>query len=478
MKKSIVLIILLICLTVNTMGVHANDEIIFSDVPEDNWATQNIKYLVSNNVINGFPDGTFKPSFNINKDAFIKMAVTALGYTNIENDSKYWATNYINKAIELGLIKEDQFFNYQEPITREEMASIIAKAIDDTGNEKARNLIEDYVKDFSSVSYYYKEDVKDAYLLGIITGLPDGTFKPQNYSTRAEASAIIHRMMDKWQRKPFRAIQEDASDENDNDSSVSDNNGHEDNSSNKDNGNEVDERNNGSGTEIDEDTQIEYVHRVEDGEVIYSSEKIMKILKEYPLTPNQYSNDFEENNRICTKLDTKRMGYTQASKDAKEFIETLFTRDYKKLDKEKYAETLLYWLRAWWNYRDTSLKPKEFTKLWVGETEKWKVQQDIIFVTDSYRMGLINDRCHEILRGRLYFRYNNHENPDNIKHELELPEQMYSQVENLQMGKWYYVDVDVEMGRPMTNLNITWETSKYMLHSYHYLNDIRLVEGQ
>lgn len=474
MKKSILSIILLLCLTVNTLGVHANDEVMFSDVKEDNWATQNIKYLVSNNVINGFPDGTFKPSFNINKDAFIKMAVTALGYTDIENDSKYWATNYINKAIELGLIKEDQFFNYQEPITREEMASIISKAIDDKGNEKARDLIEDYVKDFSSVSYYYKEDVKDAYLLGIITGLPDGTFKPQNYSTRAEASAIIHRMMDKWQRKPFRYIREDMPNDG-----INDDNNNEDNGSNKDNGNEeVDESNNGSGTGIDEDTPIEYVHRVEDGKVIYSSEKIMKILKEYPLTPNQYSNDFEENNRICTDMQVERMEYTQASKEAKEFIETLFTRDYKKLDKEKYAETLLYWLRAWWNYRDTSLKPKEFTKLWVDETEKWKVQQDMIFVTDGYRMILGNDQNNPLVRGRIYFRYDNHDNPDNIKHELELPQKMYNQIQNLQLKRWYYVDVDIEMFRPMTNLNITWKTSKFMLYDYHFLSDIKIVEVQ
>ena len=460
-KKGFIISLISIIFTLTINAVDTS----FTDVPEDHWAKSNIKYLVTNNVINGFPDNTFKPTFNINKDAFIKMTVTALGYTDIENDPSYWANNYIEKAIELGLINEDQFFNYNEPITREEMSSIISKAIDDTGNEKARYLIEDYVKDFSLVSYQYKEDVKEAYLLGIITGLPDGTFRPQDYSTRAEASAIIHRMMDKWQRKPFKEIQEDAPNEESN--TISDNNSDQ----HEPNNNTEPDKNNTEDNK-DKETPIEYIHKIEDGKVIYSSEKIMKILKEYPLIPNRYSNDFEENNRICTEVDIKRMEYTQASKEAKEFIETLFTRDYKTLNKKEYDKTILYWLRAWWNYRDTDYKPKEFTKLWADETEKWNIKQGMIFVTDSYRMGLINDDCHEILRGRMYFKYDNHDNPDNIFHEMDLT------IDNLNVGKWYYVDVDVEMFRPMTNLDITWETSKYMLYSLHYLSEVKLVEGQ
>ncbi len=113
------------------------------------------------------------------------------------------AQPFIDKAVELGIIEQDQFVSYKEPITREEMSSIIAKAIKDEEKADTRSLVENYVKDFSSVSYTYVEDVKDAYAFGIITGMPDSTFRPQSESTRAQASAIIHRMIDKKQRKPF-----------------------------------------------------------------------------------------------------------------------------------------------------------------------------------------------------------------------------------------------------------------------------------
>lgn len=101
----------------------------------------------------------------------------------------------------------------------------------------------------------------------------------------------------------------------------------------------------------------------------------------------------------------------------------------------------------------------------------------MLFITDSYRM-IYGTNHGKAVRGRMYFKYTHHANLDNVKNELELPEHMHHQVDSLQIEKWYYVDVDVEMRRPMTNLEITWETSKYMLGGYYYLNDIKLVEGQ
>ncbi|MCT4544973.1 MAG: S-layer homology domain-containing protein [Vallitalea sp.] len=463
MKKTLVVLSLLTTFIINSIIVTGMDKKIFSDVEDDFWALESIDYLSSKRVINGFTDGSFKPNFNVQIDAFLKMTVTSLGYTDITNADDYWANNYIKKALELGLIEKDQFFDYTQPITREEMSSIIVKAIKDEQKADTRDYVESYVKDFSSISYKYKEEVKDAYSLGIITGLPSGEFQPQNYSTRAQASAIIHRMIDKNVRKPFVLkvpIENDVESGN-----MNDNDGNEITNENTDT--DISDT-----TRLDDDTPIEDIHKVEDGKVVYSTEKIMKILKGYPLMPNSYSNDFEENNRICTDMQCERDYYDEASRNATEFIETLFTRNYKTLDKESYSTKLLYWLKAYMYYKEKDYEPKKFASVWVDETEMWKVQQDTIFVTHPCKMALTNSDSHEILRGRLYFRYTNHENTNNILYEMDLA------INNLKFEKWYYVDVDVEMFRPMTNLPITWETSKYMLHSLHYLSDVKLVDGQ
>ncbi|GMQ57127.1 hypothetical protein AN1V17_15220 [Vallitalea sediminicola] len=450
--KKLSIIILVLTLIINVVGVSATkNKVNFTDIPNEFWATPSIDYLVSKGIINGFPDGTFQSNFNVGIDAFIKMTVTALGYTDIENGSNYWAQTYIDKAIELGLIIKDQFFEYKEPITREEMSSIIVNAITNEKKADTRDLVENSVKDFSNTSYRYKEDVKDAYALGIITGFPDGTFQPGTYSTRAEASTIIHRMLDKKQRKPFEVPSEP-------------DNGGTDTGNDNNNGND-------STGGLDPDTPIEYIHKVEDGKVIYSTEKIMKILKGYPILENEVSNDFYENNKKCTDQPIEIGWYSTLSQETEEFLETFFTRDYSTLNKENAINRSLYFFQDWWYYRNKEFAPKDFVKLWFDETEKWKVQQDMIFVTDSYRM-IYGPDSGTAVRGRMYFEFNNHENPDNIFHEMDLA------IDNLQYGKWYYVDVDVIMFNPASNAPVDWDTSTWTLHSFHYLNNIKLVEGQ
>lgn len=460
MKKKVIAILLLVALTLNATIAYATEsqKKLFTDIPENHWAIPNIEHLVDIGVINGFPDGSFKPNFSINVDSFIKMTMTALGYTDIMNGSPYWAQPFIDKAVELGIIEQDQFVSYKEPITREEMSSIIAKAIKDEEKADTRSLVENYVKDFSSISYTYVEDVKDAYAFGIITGMPDSTFRPQSESTRAQASAIIHRMIEKKERKPFGPTEPSEPSTGDNGS---------DGSGSGDGGND----NGGSG---EDSTPIEYIHKVEDGKVVYSTEKIMKILKEYPLIPNRYSNDFEENNKKFTDQEDEIYEYGTLAKETEAFIETLFSRNYKTLNKEKDLDILLWWFFDWWVYRNEEFAPKDFVKLWLDETEEWKVQQEMMFITDSYRMIYGTDRG-KTVRGRMYFKYDNHESKENIKYELELPENMFNQVENIEFNKWYYIDVDITMFSPLSNAPRDWKVYQYTAYKYTYLSDIKKV---
>ena len=53
----------------------------FADVPADHWATGYINVAVDVGVINGYPDGTFKPENQVTFAEAIKMIVAALGYT-------------------------------------------------------------------------------------------------------------------------------------------------------------------------------------------------------------------------------------------------------------------------------------------------------------------------------------------------------------------------------------------------------------
>jgi len=93
----------------------------FNDVPADAWYKDSMNTLVSSKIIDGYTDGTFRPLSSLQVDHFIKMTVTALGHTNIQNGDGYWASTYIDKAKELNLVQDGEFTGYTRAITRYEM---------------------------------------------------------------------------------------------------------------------------------------------------------------------------------------------------------------------------------------------------------------------------------------------------------------------------------------------------------------------
>jgi hypothetical protein len=439
MKKTIITIMVVVTLLTG-ITVNATNLKRFDDV-KGHWGEKYINILIDNKIINGMPDGTFQPKGKITTDAFIKMTICALGYTDIQQCSTcgYWASPFIEKALELGIIKQDEFEKYNTPILREQMAAIITRAVLIKGKEDLsvldRKAILEAIKDYGSISTKYKNDVQNAYGLGIITGLPDGNFKPQNTANRAEASVVIARLMDKTLRKPFEKINEKP-----------------------------------------EPKPEPSIHKVSDDgtTVIFDKQAILKELKQYPIISNSISNNFDENNKKFTDQPIEIDWYTQLAQETEGFLNDFFNRDYSTLDKEKELTKDLYWIQDWWYYREQEFAPKDFVRLWIDETEKWQVKQKMIFVSDSYKMMYGADEGH-VNRGRMYFKYDNHLNKNNIKYELEIPENMHNQIDDLQLGKWYYVDVDMVMFMPVSNAPVDWKTSTWMTYSYHYLSDIKLI---
>lgn len=171
----------------------------FSDVKESDWYTQTVSKLVGLGIIDGYEDGTFKPQGNIQADAFIKMTVTALGH-ELENGESYWSEPYIEKAIDLKLVKEGEFSDYTRPINRAEIARVIVRAMDE-GFPKDLDKYIELISDYKDIPDELKEYVLKAYVKGIVTGYPDGTFGYNKNATRAEASTMLIRMLDKSERK-------------------------------------------------------------------------------------------------------------------------------------------------------------------------------------------------------------------------------------------------------------------------------------
>ncbi|MDH7563252.1 MAG: S-layer homology domain-containing protein, partial [Caldisericota bacterium] len=110
----------------------------FPDVPSSYWAYSEIMKLVEEGVINGYPDGTFKPEFPVTRAEFAKMVLLSLGYSKEspptpsfpDLDPTEWYYGYVEGAVKHGLVKgyPDGTFKPQGNITIAEILTVIVRA--------------------------------------------------------------------------------------------------------------------------------------------------------------------------------------------------------------------------------------------------------------------------------------------------------------------------------------------------------------
>lgn len=180
----------------------------FSDTPDSSWYSDDLKFISTDtrSIIAGYPDGTFRPAAVLTAEQFITMVVRASGYNLTAESGTHWSTPYFLKAIELGYIEADDFYQPSLPISRGEMASIITRAyvtVSGAYDFRDGERIKPHIEDYSLIPNGFKDAVVKVYDMGIITGYPDGTFGSSRGLTRAEATAVVRRMIDVAARKPI-----------------------------------------------------------------------------------------------------------------------------------------------------------------------------------------------------------------------------------------------------------------------------------
>ncbi|HSA06952.1 MAG TPA: S-layer homology domain-containing protein [Candidatus Gastranaerophilales bacterium] len=137
----------------------------YPDLPKNHWAYKQISALTDENVLVGYPDGTFMPDESATKAEFATMVIKALRQENAPltetfsfEDVPYshWAFNIIQRAIGFDLIKNssDGLFKPEDTITKAEAMSIMVAAlnINELGMEKAKQSIGVYANPDKSIS--------------------------------------------------------------------------------------------------------------------------------------------------------------------------------------------------------------------------------------------------------------------------------------------------------------------------------------
>lgn len=169
----------------------------FSDVPTSNRFHDEIHYLVEQEIITGYEDGSFQPKRNVTRGEAAIMIGRALKLDGTKRTTKfkdvsknYGASGYIASATAAGIIGgyPDGTFRPDQQIIRGDMAIIL---------DRVFGLEFGSIRTFSDVGENMKAAGAIYNIAGeyITTGYNDNTFRPNGKVTREQFSAFLSRGM-------------------------------------------------------------------------------------------------------------------------------------------------------------------------------------------------------------------------------------------------------------------------------------------
>ena len=171
---------------------------IFPDVAVNSWYDQAVNDLFLKGIINGSKDGKFNPDHTITRAEAVAMIGRAINLpgeknTTVFSDVSYnqFASGYINSATSQDIISgfPDGTFRPGIPILRGDVAAILKNTFGIPDSSK---------QSFSDVdvnSRYY-DAVNGLAQLQITRGFKDGTFRPGLNITRAEFSVLLSKTLE------------------------------------------------------------------------------------------------------------------------------------------------------------------------------------------------------------------------------------------------------------------------------------------
>ena len=175
----------------------------FTDVKENDWFYDSVKYAYENDLMNGISNTEFAPDSEVTRAMFVTVIYRMenepqtgkCAFTDVESGSYYEsAVAWANENGIVSGISEDCFAP-NEPITREQMAAIIYRYAAFKGYDITTSSNTSYT-DNDNISYYAKDAVIWAAEKSVMTGNTDGSFAPKANTTRAQVASVFMRMVE------------------------------------------------------------------------------------------------------------------------------------------------------------------------------------------------------------------------------------------------------------------------------------------
>lgn len=194
----------LLC-TVLTWNAAAAGVCGFRDVPASHWAASSIQRCVELGLFQGESATTFGVGHEMNRAGFTVVLARLFGWetTGLDVDiseiyedvpADAWYAGAVAAAYTHGaLTRQSASFRPDEPITREELAVMLVRAM---GYGTLAGLAQDLAHPFRDVTTNVGY-IAMAYELGLVSGTTATTFSPERTATREQTAVILMRLYDK-----------------------------------------------------------------------------------------------------------------------------------------------------------------------------------------------------------------------------------------------------------------------------------------
>ncbi|MCL6459207.1 MAG: S-layer homology domain-containing protein [Gorillibacterium sp.] len=193
LNKKLAMIILSLLMSLSLLS-NAFAESNASTDYESHWAKESIQKALDSGILKGYPDGTIRPNNQITRAEFFALVNNAFGFektaaitfSDIKNNS--WAYPVVAKAQAAGYITgyPDGTIHPESQISREEAAVVVSHIL----SLKPSTEVLPFT-DISRIAVWSKLAVLSIYEAKIMSGYPDGSFKPASQITRAEAVVTL-----------------------------------------------------------------------------------------------------------------------------------------------------------------------------------------------------------------------------------------------------------------------------------------------
>ncbi len=186
------------------LGILSTGGLSFSDVPQGYWAYDAIMALAQKGVINGYPDGTFRPDKGVTRAEFAKMLAVYMNLPlqcdpslpEIKKDvkEKDWFCPYVSAVVKAGYMKGygGGRFGPNDPVKKEEILTTLVRI-------KGYKLLKPDTPTFPDVpkthwAYPYIETaVAHGLVKKIDPNITDGNFHLGKPATRAQTAVFLYR---------------------------------------------------------------------------------------------------------------------------------------------------------------------------------------------------------------------------------------------------------------------------------------------